>query len=121
MMIALSPWGRAVEYVHRFPACHMRRLKGCPDGSASWDYAGHLCNLHRDVNPKRCHHSQTSRAQSSPKPFYIWCNMLLTDLHYSPVVSIPLLIPSNSSILPLHLISPIRVQELGVIIINQIL
>ena len=24
-----------VEYAHHFPACRMRRLKGCPDGSAS--------------------------------------------------------------------------------------
>ena len=36
------------------------------------------------------------------QPFYTWCNMLLTGLHQSSVVSIPLLLPSNSSILFLH-------------------
>ena len=53
----------------------------------------------RDAGPKRCHNSQTSRAQSPLNPFYTWCNMLLTGLHNSLVVSIPLLLPSNSSIL----------------------
>ena len=47
--------GRGVEYAYRFPACRMKRLKGCPDGSASiaWDYAGLLCNLDRDAGPKQ--------------------------------------------------------------------
>ena len=49
---------------------------------------------------KRCQHSQTSRAQSPLNLLYTWCNMLLTGLHQSPVVSIPLFLPSNSSILP---------------------
>ena len=48
---------------------------------------------------KRCHHSQTSRAQSSLNPFQGWCNMLLTGLHHHPIVSIPFFLPSNSSIL----------------------
>ena len=79
----------------------MRRLKGCTNGNAStaWDYACVMCNLF----PKRFHHSQTSRAQSPLNHFYTWCNTLLTGLHHSPVVSIPLFLPSNSSILPLHL------------------
>ena len=64
--------GRGVEYMHRFPACRMRRQKRCPDGSAStaWDYAGLLCSLYslgwryQDADPKRCHYSQTSHAHS---------------------------------------------------------
>ena len=41
-MIFDTPCGRVVEYAHRFPACHMRRLRGCPDGSASmaWENLG---------------------------------------------------------------------------------
>ena len=83
----------------------MSRLKVCPDGSAStaWDYYYPLCNLYRDAGPNHCRHSQTSCAQSPFDPFYAWSNMLLTGLHHSPVASIPLLLPSNSSILPLHL------------------
>ena len=54
-------------------------------------------------NPKHCHYPQTSRAQSPLNPFYTWCNILLTGLHHSLIVSIPLLLPSNFSILPLHL------------------
>ena len=116
----IVPCGRGVECAHRFPVCRLRRLKGCPDGSAStaWDYAGFLCKLHRDAGPKRCHHSQTSRAQSPLNPFYTWCNILLTEFHYSPVVSIPLVLPSNTSILLLSLTCT-RVR--GIIIIMTIL
>ena len=79
----------------------MRRLKVCPDGSACmvWDYATLVCNLYnlgcrpRYASPKRCHSSETFRAQSPLNPFYIWSNMLLTGMHYSTVVSIPLLLP----------------------------
>ena len=37
---SFTPGGRKVEYAHRFPACRMRRVTRCPDGSASkaWDY-----------------------------------------------------------------------------------
>ena len=57
------------EYAHRFPVCRIRRLKGCPNVSAStaWDYTGLVCNLYRDAGPKCCHDSQTSCAQS-PQP-----------------------------------------------------
>ena len=84
---------------HRFPACHMRWLKGCPDGSASTarDYAGLLCNLYQDAGPKRYQHSQTSRVQSTLNRFYIWCNIFPFLL-----VSILLYLPSNSSILSLN-------------------
>ena len=58
-----------------------------------------ICNLYRDARLKHYHHSQTSRAQSPFNPFYTWCNMLLTEFHHSPVVSIPLLLPSNSEVL----------------------
>ena len=77
-----------VECAHRFPAC----LKGCLDGSLStaWDYTSLQCNLYRYAGPKR------SCAQSPRNHSYTWCNMLLTGLHHSPVVSIPLLLPSNS-------------------------
>ena len=46
------------SHAHHFPARRMRRLKRCPDGSASpaWDNAGLLCKLYslgwRDLN---CH------------------------------------------------------------------
>jgi len=114
----LYPCGRGVEYAHCFPTYHMRLLKECPDGSVStaWDYTGILCNLYRDAGLKRCHYSQASRAQSALNPFYTWCNMLLTGLHHSPVVSNPILLLSNPSILPLHL----RARELGVIIIMML-
>ena len=49
--------------------------------------------------------------------------MLLTGLHHSPIVSIPLLLSWNSSILPLHLpifLLPLRERELGAIISYQI-
>ena len=97
--------GGWLEYAHRFPACRVRRLKGCPVGSAStaWDYTCLLCNLYQEAGPKHCHNSQTSRSQSPLNPSYTWCSMLLTGLHQYPVVSIPLLLPSNSSMLPLHL------------------
>ena len=38
---------RGAEYAHRFPACRMRRLKGCHDGNAytALEYANILCNL----------------------------------------------------------------------------
>ena len=51
-----SPCGRGVKYAYRLPACCMRGLKRCPDGSASTacDYAGLLCNLYRDASLKRC-------------------------------------------------------------------
>ena len=85
-----------------------------------------MCNLYslgwkdRDASIKRCHYPQISRAQSPLNPFYTWCNMLLTLFYHSPIVSIPLLLPSNSSILPftfpLYLPS-LRVGELGAIII----
>ena len=42
--------------------------------------------------------------QSPHDLFYTWCNMLLTGLYHSPLVSIPLLLSSNSSILLLHLL-----------------
>ena len=96
------------EYGHRCPACRMRRLKGCPDGSAStaWDIAGLLCNLYslgHLYDPKRCHHSQTSRAQYPLNLFYTWCNMLLTIFHHCSMVSFLFLLPSYSFILPLPL------------------
>ena len=57
-----------------------------------------------------------------PNPFFIWCNMLLTGLHHSPVISIPHLFPLNSSILPLHLpsLSPLCARELETITITNI-
>ena len=104
ILLPLSLWV-GVEYAHRIPACRMRRLNGCPDDIAStaWDYVCLLCNHYRDAGPKRCHYSQTSRAQSPLNPLYTWSNMLLTGLHHSPVVSIPLLLPWNPCMLPLHL------------------
>ena len=96
----------------------MRRLKVCPNDRASttWDYAGLPGNIYRDAGPKRCQHSQTYRAQSTFKPFYKWCNMLLPfpcSYHFS-------LPPWHSSILPLHLpisFPPLCARELGAIII----
>ena len=75
----LTSCGLGVEY-----ACRMRQLKVCPDGSAStaWDYAGLLYNLYQYAGPKRCHHSQTSLAQSPQNSFYTWYNLLLNGLNY---------------------------------------
>ena len=47
--------------------------------------------------------TKTRWTKTARTPFYTWCNMFLTGLHHSPVVSIPLLLPSNSSTLPLFL------------------
>ena len=77
----------------------------------TWDYAGLLCNLYQDAGLKRYQdaglkryqHFHTSRAESPLNHSYTWCNMLLTGLHHSSVVSIPLLLPSISSIFPFHL------------------
>ena len=44
-----------------------------------------------------------SPAKSPLNHFYTWCNMLLTGLHHSTVVSISPLLLSNYSMLPLHL------------------
>ena len=84
----ITPYGRGVEYVHRFPACRMRRLKRCPDGSIStaWNYADRLWKLYRDAGPIHCHFSQTYYTQFTCNRFYIWCNMLLTELHPSPTL-----------------------------------
>ena len=131
-----TPCGRGAEYAQRYPACRMRWLNGCPDGSASTvsDYAGLLYNFYslgwrnRDVGPKCCHYSQTSRAQSPLNPFYTWynhhvaTNMLLTGLHQSPVVSIPLLLPSNLTIIPLQpptLLPLLTCTKVRAIIINN--
>ena len=57
-----------------------------------------------------------------PNPHLHMGNMLVTGLHYSPVVSIPLLFPSNSSTLPHSLppsYSPPYGQELWAIIIKH--
>ena len=79
----LSKCGWVIEYAHRFPACRMAsRLQ-------AWDYAGLLCNLFRDVGPKRYQHCQSSRAQYPLNHFYTWCNML-TGSYHSLVESIPL-------------------------------
>ena len=70
------------------------------------------------TGPKRCDHSQGSRAQFPVNFFYTWCNML----HHSPGVSINFLLHSNSSILLFHLpplsFPPSPVRELGTIIIT---
>ena len=96
----------------------MRRLQECPNGSASTacNYACLLCNLYRNAGLKRC---QTYPVKSPLKLFYTLCNMLPTGLHYSPVVGIPLCLPSNSSILPftsLLFFNHLRAWELGAII-----
>ena len=91
----------------------MRRLRECPDSSASTEQRETIpVDLYRDTGPKRCQHSQISRDQTPFNLFYTWCNMLLTGLHRSPVVSIPLFLPTNSSILP----TPLRARELEAII-----
>ena len=53
---------------------------------------------------KRCLYSQTSVAQSTLNHFFMWCEILLTRSHHSLLVSIPLILPTNSSILTLHLL-----------------
>ena len=61
-------------------------------------------------------YSQTSRAQS--KTFTHGANTFLTGLHF-PIVSIPPLLPSSSSIFPLDfplLLSSLRARELEAII-----
>ena len=71
-----------------------------------------------DAGPKHCQHSQISRAQSPLNLFHTWCNMLLTGLHQSPVVSIPLLLPSKYSYFTSLLsLPPLHARELGAIII----
>ena len=77
--------------------------------SMSWDYASFLWNLYnlgwrnQDAGPKCCHYSQTSCAQSPFNPFPHGAGYCWLWLHHHPVVSILLLLPSNSFLLPLHL------------------
>ena len=100
----------AIYVMCLFPACPMKRLKGCTDGrtSTAWDYASLLCN-YRDAGLKRCHHSQTSRVQFPLNPIYICCNcnMLLTGLHHSPPLPLKFIItppsaPASPSLPYLH-------------------
>ena len=88
-----------------------------PDGSAStgWNYAGLLCNLYSQ-GLERPLNSGTSSATilkhvSPSNPFFIWYEILLTGSHHYAVFSIPFLLRSNSSILPL-LINSISLRAL---------
>ena len=98
------PCGWEVEYAHRIPACHMRRRKECPDGSASLTVG---LRRHPVYPLPGC------RLKTLP-PFYnLSCQIPTQHLLHMvqhvadrvaplPVVGIPLLLPSNSYIL-LHL------------------
>ena len=100
------PCGRGVEYTDRFPACRMRRLKECPNGSTNtaWDYVVLLCKLYRPG----CR-SKTLPLFSNlsyPIPIHPLLHMVQHVANWValfPGVSVPLLLPSNSSILLLHL------------------
>ena len=100
-----SPCGQGLEYAYRFPACRMRRLKVCPDGSAftAWDYALLLCYLYsigwRDRYSQYSWALPLFSSLSCPIP----TQPLLHIVQHVAVVSIPLLLPSNSSILSLQL------------------
>ena len=98
-------WGGKIYLL--FPCMSSEECKKeCANGSGStvWDYTSLLCNIYWDTGPKCCHHSQTSCVQYPFNPFtHTWCNMFLTGVHHPPVAGILLLLPSNSSILPLHL------------------
>ena len=55
-------------------------------------------------NWRRCRYSHSFMSNPFPtEPLYIWCNILLTGSHHSPVISIFLSLTWNFSILPLHL------------------
>ena len=88
--LSLLLLNHGVKYAHRFLKCRRRRLKRRrPDGSRSTacDYASLLCILYRDAGPKRCHHSQTSRAQSPLTPFTHvadWIVPFPRSQYYSP-------------------------------------
>ena len=117
-----SPLWVEVEYVNRIPACRMRRLKACPDGSASISVGlrQHPVYPLPECQPKTLPIFSNLSCQIPLNHFYTWYNMLLTGLHHSPVVSIPLLLPTNSSIFPLHLplsFSSLCARELVAIII----
>ena len=85
----MYPYRQGVEWAHRFPACHMRRLKGLPDGSActAWNYAGFLCfySLGWRDRGMPAENSVTVLKLLVPNPqlnpFFIWCDILLTGLH----------------------------------------
>ena len=74
-----------------------------------WDYAGILCNLQSSVGDRGNWDkplplfSNLSRPNSSSlNLFFIWCNIFMSGSHHSPIVSIPLFLPSNSSTFHLH-------------------
>ena len=98
-----STCGWGIEYAHRFPASCMRRMKRCPDGSASTSVGLHWSPVQPlpGCRPKTL---PTFPNLSCPIPSQPLLQMLLTGLHHSTVVSIPLLLllPSKSSIFPLH-------------------
>jgi len=96
--------------IKHFFFCILTETKACINRSSAfltktWTFSHYLTI-----------HSQTSGAKSPLNPSYTWLNVLI-GLHYSPVVNIPLLLPSNSSILPLHL-PPLHARELEAIIIT---
>ena len=102
----LTHCGREVlQYAHRFSVCRVRRLKECPDGRAATAWtAPASCVTSTEMSAKNAATIlKTSRAQYSLNRFYTLWNMLLTGLHHSLLVSVSLLLPTNSSILPLHL------------------
>ena len=66
----------------------------------------------RDAGPKRCHYSQTFRAQSPHNPLYTWCNMLLTGFPFSSPQ-----ILSYSPFIPPPPPPPLHAWALGAIII----
>ena len=71
--------GRGIEYIYSFPACRMRRLKGCPNISASFL----LCNLYssgwrdRDVGSKCFHYSHTSRTSFTNEATCCWLGCII--------------------------------------------
>ena len=92
-------------------------LNQYPDDSAfpMWDYADLLCNLYslgwRDRRMPKTLPLLSNLSCPFPTKPLVHMMQRVTDW-----VSIPLLFPSNSSILPLHLrtlLTPIRARELG--------
>ena len=87
----------------------MRQLKGCPDSNAStaWDHPASFIVYSLGWRDRwmPAQNAATILKLLVPNPpvnpFHTWCNMLLTGLHHSPVVSLTLLLlPSNTSIIP---------------------
>ena len=114
-----------VPYVHLFFLQKFGNIEICthtPRMFYWWSFPSAL-KLQKQTAKKQKNNEHITKTQSPLNSYCIWYNTLLTGLHHSPVVSIPLLLLWNSTILPFHLPLPfsfpsLRARKLAAIIIK---